>query len=91
MMSNMRKIVLTVSSAKVVNTNNKGNCRKTIVRNGSLEECLNDMDNIIHVNHIVNALHVMFGARPVSFKYGNQEGDRGHQQRCTHRGAAGGH
>ena len=68
----MRKIVLTVSSAKVVNTNNKGNCRKTIVRNGSLEECLNDMDNIIHVNHIVNALHVMFGARPVSFKYGNR-------------------
>lgn len=68
----MRKIVLTVLSAKVVNTNNEGNCRKTTVRNGSLEECLNDMDNIIHVNHIVNALHVMFGARPVSFKYGNR-------------------
>ena len=34
----------------------------------TLLEIINDMDNIIHVNHIINALHVMLGARPVSFK-----------------------
>lgn len=73
----MRKIVLTVSSAKVVNTNlsdaygKKKKYRETIGRNGTPIESINDMDNIIHINHIVNALHVMFGARPVSFKYGN--------------------
>lgn len=70
----MRKIVLSVSSAKVVNTNPNdkyGKCIETIGRDGTHIESINDMDNIIHINHIVNALHVMFGARPVSFKYGN--------------------
>lgn len=73
----MRKIVLSVSSAKVVNTNHshaygmKKKYRETIGRNGTPIESINDMDNIIHINHILNALHVMFGARPVSFKYGN--------------------
>lgn len=73
----MRKIILSVSSAKVVNTNPshaygmKKKYRETIGRNGTPIESINDMDNIIHINHIVNALHVMLGARPVSFKYGN--------------------
>lgn len=79
MMNNMRKVILTVSSAKVVNTNpsraygSKMKYIETIGRNGDLIESNNDMDNIIHVNHIINALHIMFGARPVSFKYGNRD------------------
>lgn len=73
----MRKVVLTVSSAKVVNTNlsraygMKMKYRETLDRDGKLIESINDMDNIIHVNHIINALHVMLNARPVSFKSGN--------------------
>lgn len=72
----MRKVVLTVSSAKVINTNfsraygMKLKYRETLGRNGKPVESINDMDNIIHINHIINALHVMFGARPISFKYG---------------------
>lgn len=74
----MRKVVLTVSSAKVVNTNlsraygNKKKYRETLGHDGLPTLSLNDMDNIIHKNHIINALHVMFGARPVSFKYGDR-------------------
>ena len=75
----MRKVVLTISSAKVVNTNlsdaygKKKKYRETMDRNGNIITSLNDMDNIIHVNHIINALHVMLGARPVSYKYGNRK------------------
>lgn len=75
----MRKVILNVSSAKVVNTNfsraygSKMKYRETLGRNGKPMESINDMDNIIHVNHIINALHVMLGARPVSFKYGNHK------------------
>ena len=75
----MRKVVLTVSSAKVVNTNlsnaygQKKKYRETMGRTGNIITSLNDMDNLIHINHIVNALHVMLGARPVSFKYGNPD------------------
>lgn len=78
MSNNMRKVVLTISSAKVVNTNlsdaygKKKKYRETMDRNGNIITSLNDMDNIIHVNHIINALHVMLGARPVSYKYGNR-------------------
>lgn len=74
----MRKIVLNVSSAKVVNTNDsksygqKKKYMETLGREGEIIKSINDMDNIIHVNHIVNALHVMLGARPVSFKYGDK-------------------
>lgn len=78
----MRKIVLNVVSAKVVNTNidhskpkkspyKSGKYRENIDRDGNACESVNDMDDIIHINHIVNALHVMMGARPVSFKYGD--------------------
>lgn len=79
----MRKVILNISSAKVVNTNidlsiprespykNK-KYRETFGRDNKSVENINDMDNIIHINHIINALHVMLGARPVSFKYGDR-------------------
>lgn len=69
----MRKITFKVSSAKVVNTNlgrSYSKAKETVRRDDNLGESLNDMENIIHINHITNALHVMVGSRPVSFKYG---------------------
>ena len=77
----MRTIVFNVSSAKVVNTNLSKKDTKTYngkekesIRKDSdwIGESLNDMENIIHINHIINALHVMVGSRPVSFKYGDR-------------------
>lgn len=69
----MRKVIFKISSAKVVNTNLSGKEKKTVRKDTEwLGESLNDMENIIHINHIVNALHVMVGSRPVSFKYGNR-------------------
>lgn len=69
----MREIILKIKSAKVINTNfsrTYGDL-KTTGRNGTPVETTNDMENIIHINHIINALHVMLGARPVSFKHGD--------------------
>lgn len=70
----MREIVLKIKSAKVINTNLSrlyGDL-KTTGRNGKPVETTNDMENIIHINHIINALHVMLGARSVSFKHGDR-------------------
>lgn len=74
----MRKIVLKITSAKVVNTdiNTKifkaYKTRSTIDKSGKTIKSTNDMENLIHINHIINALHVMLSARPVSFKYGDR-------------------
>ena len=77
----MRKIVFNVSSAKVVNTNlskkdtkiYNGKEKETIRKDSDwIGKSLNDMENMIHINHIINALHVMVGSRPVSFKYGDR-------------------
>ena len=69
----MRLVSLTISSAKVVN-NNLGDFHKNCLDTVCLSKqgkSINDMENVIHVNHIINALHVMLGARPISIKYGN--------------------
>lgn len=68
----MRKIEIEIHSAKVVNTNRKGNL-KTVGRDSiSPSDVTNDMENLIHFNHISNMLHVMLGSRPVSSRYGEK-------------------
>lgn len=65
----MRKVTIKLRSGKVVNTNCKGNL-KTVGRNSDRPmEITNDMDNLIHFNHISNMFHVMMGSRPVSSRY----------------------
>lgn len=69
----MRKIVLKITSAKVVNTEISNKTLKTTIgKNGKTIESTNDMENIIHDNHLKNAIHVMLSMRPVSFKYGDR-------------------
>lgn len=68
----MRKVEIEIHSAKVVNTNCKGNL-KTVGRDDiSPTDVTNDMENLIHFNHISNMLHVMLGSRPVSSRYGEK-------------------
>ena len=65
----MRRVTIKLRSAKVVNTNCKVDT-KTVGRYGiKPTDITNDMDNLIHFNHISNMLHVMMGSRPVSSRY----------------------
>lgn len=65
----MRKVIIKLRSAKVVNTKSGGNLKTVGRYNISPTDITNDMDNIIHFNHISNMLHVMMGSRPVSSRY----------------------
>ena len=65
----MRRVTIKLRSAKVVNTNCKVDT-KTVGRYGiKPTDITNDMDNLIHFNHISNMFHVMMGSRPVSSRY----------------------
>lgn len=65
----MRKVKIKLRSGKVVNTDCKGNL-KTVGRYSTLPtDITNDMENLIHFNHISNMFHVMMGSRPVSSRY----------------------
>lgn len=61
----MRKVVLKVNSASVVDTS-RLKSDGTLGRDGKKISSPNDMDNLVHFNHVSNMLHVLLGARPVS-------------------------
>jgi hypothetical protein len=65
----MRKVTIKLRSGKVVNTNCKGNLKTVGRYNNRPTKITNDMDNLIHFNHISNMFHVMMGSRPVSSRY----------------------
>jgi hypothetical protein len=65
----MRKVTIKLRSGKVVNTNYKGNLKTVGRYNNRPADITNDMNNLIHINHISNMFHVMMGSRPVSSRY----------------------
>jgi hypothetical protein len=65
----MRRVKINLRSGKVVNTNCKGNLKTVGRYSNRPTEITNDMDNLIHFNHISNMFHVMMGSRPVSSRY----------------------
>jgi hypothetical protein len=65
----MRRVKINLRSGKVVNTNYRGNLKTVGRYNNRPAEITNDMDNLIHFNHISNMFHVMMGSRPVSSRY----------------------
>lgn len=65
----MRRVTIKLRSAKVVNTNCKVDTKTVGRYSTSPTEITNDMDNLIHFNHISNMFHVMMGSRPVSSRY----------------------
>lgn len=64
----MKEVTIKIKSAKIVNTDCKGKF-KTVGFDGSPTVTTNDMENLIHFNHISNMIHVMMGSRPVSSRY----------------------
>ena len=65
----MRRVTIKLRSAKVVNTNCKVDTKTVGRYSTSPTDIINDMDNLIHFNHISNMFHVMMGSRPVSSRY----------------------
>lgn len=64
-----KKIILKVKSARVVYTAYRGNL-KTVKRDSKQPVRLeNNLEELIHFNHISNAMHVLLGSRPVSTRY----------------------
>lgn len=61
----MRKIILKVRSATVIDTRHK-KYATTLGRDCNKIQSSNDMEHLVHKNHISNMLHVLLGARPVS-------------------------
>lgn len=61
----MRKVVLKVRSATVIDTR-RPKYATTLGRDCSKTQSPNDMEHLVHKNHISNMLHVLLGARPVS-------------------------
>ena len=74
----MRRVKINLRSGKVVNTNCKGNLKTVGRYNSHPADITNDMDNLIHFNHISNMFHVMMGSRPVSSRYDT------HRKRSTY-------
>ena len=68
----MRRVILKIKSAKIVNTKYKADMSTVGRVKTGPTQIINDMDNLIHFNHISNALHVMLGDRPVSSRYPNE-------------------
>ena len=67
----MKEVTIKIKSAKIVNTDYKTGKKKnkTVGFDGSPTVTTNDMENLIHFNHISNMIHVMMGSRPVSSRY----------------------